>query len=106
MGKGSIPYIFDRTCNLLWHMEEERKRAASKFLKETIPEMRGSIGTTQCLDTWLGKFGYRTEDSDEGSDDDGEWSGEPDDYSDDDDGECYYKNYFNPTSKFEGIQLW
>ena len=103
MEKGSIPYIFDRTCNLLWEMEEDTKRAAAEFLKGTIPELRESIGTIQCLDTWMDKFGYRTEDSDDDSEEDGEWSGNSDDFSDDD-GEWYY-NYSNETSKFDRIKL-
>ena len=38
MEKGSIPYIFDRTCNPLWSMGEESKRSATGFLKERITE--------------------------------------------------------------------
>ena len=110
MEKGSIPYIFDRTCNLLWEMEEDTKRAAAEFLKGTIPELRESIGTIQCLDTWMDKFGYRTEDSDDDSDDDSEGSEDPysllqDPYYDNsDDGEIYY-NHSNLTSKFESIKI-
>ena len=106
MEKGSIPYIFDRTCNLLWSMQEENKRIAAEFLKGSVPELRESIGTVGCFDTWMEKFGYSTEeDSDYDSDDDDECS--EDSYDQDyynADGETYY-NMSNLTSKFDTIKL-
>ena len=87
-------------------MQEENKRIAAEFLKGSVPELRESIGTVGCFDTWMEKFGYSTEeDSDYDSDDDDECS--EDSYDQDyynADGETYY-NMSNLTSKFDTIKL-
>ena len=73
MEKGSIPDIFDRSCNLLWYMEDEMKRTAVDYLEEMIPGLRESMGTIECLETWMDEFGYSEYDSDDASDDGAEW---------------------------------
>ena len=56
--KGSIPDVFDRSCNLLRNMENEKRRAAAKYLNAIITELRESTGTEECFDTWMLNFGF------------------------------------------------
>ena len=58
MEQGSIPFVFDNRCNVLWNMGEQKKRETAIFLKRQISKLEESIGKPNCAKTWMMVFGH------------------------------------------------
>ncbi len=56
LANGSIPYYFDRKHNLILGMPDWRKAEIAGFIDEAIDDLRMSLGTEHCYDTWRKYF--------------------------------------------------
>ena len=63
MEQGSIPFVFDKRCNVLWNMGEQKKRETAIFLKKQIAKLEASIGKPDCAKTWMTVFGHEVNES-------------------------------------------
>ena len=58
MEQGAIPFLFDKHCNVLWNMGDQKKREVSIFLRRQIEKLESSIGRVDCAKTWMAAFGH------------------------------------------------
>ncbi len=50
--RGTIPYYFDENQNLIHGMPNTRKAEIAYFIDEAVRDLRQSLGTKFCYDTW------------------------------------------------------